>query len=69
MIFYGIFHFIESQILNGIIDLRGIKLTENQLEQIREYIAHEQVLRTIFEGFDSEGLIIVNSANDSDLII
>ena len=63
------YHLIRNRGLNGSIELKDIKLTQEQLDKLRKYLKSEEILRICFDKVDTYKLIIVNSIDESDLRI
>lgn len=57
-----------SRTTNGLVDLRGVKITEKQLEEFVDYIYSIKVFRLIFKGLYKEGIFIVENEKDSSFV-
>ena len=69
MKFYGIESLLSNCLMNGVLNLEKIKLTSNQLIEIRDYISFQKIWRLIINKIHLENTIIVKTLNESDLII
>lgn len=68
LIFYGYEDLLCRQVLNGVVDLRGIKITENQLDELRNYIWSNEIRRLIIRRISMDEIIIVKNINDSNVV-
>lgn len=66
--FFGYYDLLQRMTINGLVDLRGVKMTNEQMDELREYIAHNEVWRLIINRLDGDGLTIVDNINDSNVL-
>jgi hypothetical protein len=68
LLFYGYEDLLRKQVMNGVVDLRGIKVTELQLDELRNYIASQEIWRLLIRRISLDEIIFVQNVNDTNIV-
>lgn len=58
---------IDSRLLNGYVELKGISLTHKQLDELDRIIKSDPILRRVVRGLNTYEFTIVSNIDDSNI--
>lgn len=58
---------IESRLLNGYVELKGISLTKRQYDELDSIIKNDPLLRRVVRGLNTYEFTIVSNVDDSNI--